>query len=203
MKFYDISLPLGLSTPNWPGSQEFAREEIKSSAITSKLTMASHYATHIDAPKHFLFGKKPVDQLPLPALIGKFKVFAVNSKKQIELSDIVKLKINVGDRILFKTRNSNFIASKKVFTENYVSLSADAAAYLAKKKVVLVGIDYFGIEAKGQAGHPTHTALLSKSIVIVEGLNLKNISAGAYNGAILPLKITGGDGAPARAVLWK
>jgi arylformamidase len=203
MKYYDISLLLDSSTPNWPGSQEFSREEIKTSAITSRLSMASHYATHVDAPKHFLFDKKSIDQLPVAALIGKFKVIAVSSKKQIMLADIAKLKINPGDRVLFKTRNSNFIASKKEFTENYISLSAEAAAYLAKKKIFLVGIDYFGIEAKGQPGHPTHTALLSKNIVIVEGLNLKNIPAGIYNGAVLPIKIAGGDGAPARAVLWK
>lgn len=203
MKYYDISLALGPTTPNWPGSQKFVREEIKTSAITSKLVLASHYATHVDAPKHFLFDKKSIDQLPLGALIGKFKVFAVISKKQIMLSDISKLKINFGDRILFKTRNSNFISTKKEFTENYVSLSAEAAVYLAKKEIILVGIDYFGIEAKGQPGHPTHTVLLSKNIVVVEGLNLKNVPAGTYNGAILPIKISGGDGAPARAVLWK
>jgi arylformamidase len=203
MKYYDISLSLGPTTPNWPGSQKFVREEIKTSAITSKLTLASHYATHVDAPKHFIFDKKSIDQLPLAALLGKFKVFALTSKKQIGLADIVGLKINSGDRVLFKTRNSNFISTKKEFTANYVSLSAEAAIYLAKRKIILVGIDYFGIEAKGQPFHPTHTALLSKNIVIVEGLNLKNVPTGTYNGAILPLKIAGGDGAPARGILWK
>jgi arylformamidase len=45
--------------------------------------------------------------------------------------------------------------------------------------------------------------LLAKNIVVVEGLNLKNVPSGRYNGAILPIKISGGDGAPARAILWK
>lgn len=203
MKFYDISITLSSDTPNWPGSQPFTREEFSGSAITSMLIMASHYGTHVDAPKHFLFNKKSIDQTPVDALIGKFKVIELQSKSKISVDDIIKLKINAGDRILFKTRNSKFISTKKTFTPNYVSLSGEAAAYLSKKKVALVGIDYFGIEAKGQPGHPTHTALLSKNIVIVEGLNLKNISPGIYNGAILPLKIKDGDGAPARAVLWK
>ncbi len=203
MKFYDISTTLSANTPQWPGSQAFSREEFNGSAITSKLTLASHYATHVDAPKHFLFDKKSIDQTPVSALIGKFKVFAVASKQQIMVADIAKLKINAGDRILFKTRNSKIIGNKKEFTADYVSLSAEAAIYLAKKKIALVGIDYFGIEAKGQPGHPTHTALLSKNIVIVEGLDLKKVESGTYNGAILPLKIKDGDGAPARAVLWK
>lgn len=203
MKFYDISLPLGPSTPQWPGQQPFVREELRGTAITARLTLSSHYGTHIDAPKHFLFTKKSIDAIPVSALVGKYKVFAVASRKQIALADIQKLKIAKGDRVLFKTRNSSFIAKKKTFTADYVSLSPEAAAYLAKKDIALVGIDYFGIEAKGSPGHLTHTALLSKNIVVVEGLNLKNVPAGTYNGAILPLNILNGDGAPARAVLWK
>jgi arylformamidase len=203
MKLYDISTSLSPSTPSWPGSEPFHREELRSSAITSKLTLASHYATHVDAPKHFLFNKKSIDKTPLEALVGTFKVFEVASKIQVMVADIAKLKINAGDRILFKTSNSKFIGTKKEFVEQYVSLSGEAATYLAQKKIALVGIDYFGIEAKGEPGHPTHTALLSKNIVIVEGLDLKKITPGTYNGAILPLKIKEGDGAPARAVLWK
>jgi arylformamidase len=201
--YYDISIPLSPATPAWPGSEPFKREESQGSAITAKLTMPSHYATHVDAPKHFLFDKKSIDQVPVASLVGTFKVFEVTSKVQIMVKDIAKFKINAGDKILFKTSNSKFVGSKKEFTEHYVSLSGEAAAYLAKKKVTLVGIDYFGIEAKGQPGHPTHNALLKKNIVIVEGLDLKKVPTGTYNGAILPLKIKDGDGAPARAVLWK
>jgi arylformamidase len=202
MKFYDITVPLSPKTANWPGGVEFKREDIQTSAIVSTLTIRSHYATHVDAPKHFLFDKKSVDQLPLESLVGKYKVFESKAKKLIEIGEIKKLKINPGDRILFKTRNSKLVTNP-VFTSDYVSLSVEAAEYLAKKKIILVGIDYFGIEAKGSPGHLVHKTLLSKNIVIVEGVNLSKIKPGTYNGAILPLKIEGGDGSPARAVLWK
>ena len=48
-----------------------------------------------------------------------------------------------------------------------------------------------------------HIALLSRNIVIVEGLNLGGVPAGEYELSCLPLQIAGGDGdgAPARAVL--
>jgi arylformamidase len=203
MKIYDISVSLSPEAPEWPGSQKFEREEFRGSAITSRLTIASHYGTHIDAPKHFLFDKKSIDQIPLAALIGKFKVVEVASKHQIFIKDFSKYKVSAGDKILFKTSNSKFVASRKDFTSDYVSLSVEAAKFLADKKISLVGIDYFGIEAKGQPGHPTHTALLSKNIVVVEGLNLKGVKSGIYSGAILPIKIKEGDGAPARALLWK
>ncbi len=202
MTFYDITVPLSPKTANWPGGVKYRREEIRTSAIVSTLTIRSHYATHVDAPRHFLFDKKGVDALPLSAMIGKFKVFEVKSKKLILKADIIKFNISKNDRVLFKTINSNIVTGAK-FDPDYVSLSAEAAQYLAQKKISLVGIDYFGIEAKGSPGHLVHKTLLKNNIVIVEGLNLQKIKPGTYNGAILPLKIEDGDGAPARAVLWK
>jgi arylformamidase len=156
----------------------------------------------VDAPKHFLFDKQSVDQLPLSTLVGKFKVVEVKSKKQIKIADFKHAKIQKSDRILFKTINSNIVTGAK-FDPNYISLSAEAAKYLASKKIALVGIDYFGIEQKGDPKHLVHKILLKNNITIVEGLNLQKIKPGIYNGAILPLKIENGDGAPARAVLWK
>jgi arylformamidase len=49
----------------------------------------------------------------------------------------------------------------------------------------------------------THQALLSNGVVIVEGLDLREVSAGTYELICLPLRLVGGtgDGAPARAVL--
>jgi arylformamidase len=44
-------------------------------------------------------------------------------------------------------------------------------------------------------------ALLEAGIWIIEGLNLAAVEPGDYELVCLPLKIAGGDGAPARAVL--
>ncbi len=202
MKFYDITIPLSNKTIPWPGDTKFTKKESKGSAIVSKLTMSTHSGTHVDAPKHFLFGKGGVDSITLNALIGKFYVVSLNSQKLIGLADVKKLKIKSGMRVLFKTRNSKLI-TKKQFTADYVSLSLEAAKYLAQKKVLLVGTDYLGIEAKSAPGHPVHKALLAKNIAIAEALNLSAVKPGEYLGAILPLNIVGGDGSPARAVLWR
>lgn len=202
MKYYDISVPLSPNTANWPGGLEFKREELQTSAIVSNLQIRSHYGTHVDAPRHFLFNKESVDKLELNTLIGTFKVFEIKTEKFIETEHVKNLKIAKGDRVLFKTRNSKFITKKK-FNPDYVSVALDAARFLAKKKITLVGIDYFGIEAKGSPGHLVHKTLLKNNIVIVEGVDLNAVKPGTYQGAILPLKIENGDGAPARAVLWK
>jgi arylformamidase len=48
-----------------------------------------------------------------------------------------------------------------------------------------------------------HHALAGAGIAIVESLDLTDVAAGIYSFAALPLKIAGGDGAPARAILWR
>ncbi len=202
MTYYDITLPLSEQTPEWPGDTKYQRQEKQGTAIVSKLTLSSHFGTHIDAPKHFLFAKSSVDKIPLDRLIGNYKVLAVRSRGLISVQDIKNTPIGKDDRILFKTINSNIVSGAK-FDPAYVSLSLEAAEFLVQKKIALVGIDYFGIEAKSAPGHPVHKILLKNNIVIVEGLNLQKVKAGLYQGAILPLKIEGGDGAPCRAVLWK
>jgi len=49
----------------------------------------------------------------------------------------------------------------------------------------------------------THQTLLSNGVVVVEGLDLRQVAAGVYELICLPLRIAdgSGDGAPARVVL--
>ena len=47
----------------------------------------------------------------------------------------------------------------------------------------------------------SHRALLEQCVVIVEGLDLSGPPMGPYELRVLPLRLTGLDGAPARAVL--
>jgi arylformamidase len=71
--------------------------------------------------------------------------------------------------------------------------------------VRLVGTDTLSIEPAGSGvpedAYPVHRILLGAGVVIVEGLDLSGAPAGSYELVCLPLRIAGGDGAPARAVL--
>jgi arylformamidase len=46
-----------------------------------------------------------------------------------------------------------------------------------------------------------HELLLGLGIVVVEGLDLRNVAAGGYRLICAPLKVVGADGAPARVLL--
>jgi arylformamidase len=65
----------------------------------------------------------------------------------------------------------------------------------------LVGWDYLSIEKFGSRDFPAHHALLGAGVVIVEGLDLSQVEPGEYELTCLPLKVAGGDGAPARVIL--
>lgn len=202
MRFFDATYPLSKTTVPWPGDTRFGRDENQGTAIVSRLVMSSHSGTHIDAPRHFLFNKGGVDAIALEKLVGPATVARITVFPLITLADVKKLRLKKGHRILFKTRNQKLV-KKKSFNPDYVSLSPQAARYLASLPVSLVGIDYLGIEAKSAPGHPVHKTLLAKNIVIVEGVNLEKIKPGNYQMAALPLKIKSGDGSPCRVVLWR
>jgi arylformamidase len=66
----------------------------------------------------------------------------------------------------------------------------------------LVGIDYLSIEQFRSDKHEVHLALLEVGVVILEGLDLRQVPPGRYNMACAPLKMAGAEGAPARVYLW-
>jgi arylformamidase len=162
----------------------------------SALAMGSHTGTHIDAPIHFLPGGTGADEVPLENLIGPARVIEIKDPGAIQAEELQVHNLGVRERLLFKTSNSERCWKTSQFVSNFVSIAEDAARYLASLNTLFVGIDYLS------AGSPeTHRTLLGAGVVIVEGLNLTGISQGHYELLCLPLKILGGDGAPARALL--
>ena len=93
------------------------------------------------------------------------------------------------------------VGTARAFTEDYTYLTEAGARYLVAQGVKVVGIDYLSIEQFEKAGAPAHRALLSEGVVIIEGFNLAEAEPGMNEMYRLPLRIVGGDGAPARVIL--
>lgn len=207
MDYIDISLPLTNQIVTYPSNVPFQREVMKNLAEhgveLSQLTLGTHTGTHIDAPRHFVKGGKGIDQIDLSKCIGPCKVVDCTYVEEfIREKDFEGTTIEKGDRILIKTRNSSLIKDNE-FTPNFVSVSLEAAQFLANKEVALVGVDYLSIEAKGSLEHPVHKALLKHEIVVIEGLVLDRVEAREYQLICLPLTIVDSDGSPCRAILGK
>jgi arylformamidase len=169
--------------------------------------MSSHAGTHVDAPYHFDESGLTVDKLPLDLLMGSAFVAEVDRLEgnTIDVYDLASLHFpRDTKRLLLKTSNSCFWEDRSPeFERDYVHLSPKTANWLVKRGVRLLGVDYLSVDAFGSARHQVHQTLLGAGIVIVEGLNLYRVPAGLCQLLCLPLKIEGGDGAPARVLVMR
>jgi arylformamidase len=207
MHTYDISLTISPTMPTWPGDprvvlERFEKIEEGSSANVSRIEMSVHTGTHVDAPYHFIPEGKSVDRMSLRTLTGRAYVLDLPEVDRITAQDIERSDLPPRTRrLLFKTRNSNYWARQdNEFQEDFVGICEDAAEYLVKRGVKLVGVDYLSV-APFRHSRPTHEVFLKAGVVVVEGLNLSEVSQGRYTLYCLPLKLDGSDGAPARAIL--
>lgn len=200
----DISVPILDGMVHWPGDppvrvRRTADVERGDSYTLSEISMGSHTGTHIDAPRHFLRQGLAIDNMPPEAMIGRARVIEIEDPRQVRSAALLPHHIRRGERILFKTRNSSDAWKKNGFIENFVSISLEAAEFLAGRGVRTVGIDYLSVGGYQAGGRDVHETLLGAGIWLIEGLDLSHVSIGRYDMVCLPLKIMGGDGAPARA----
>lgn len=204
MKIYDVSVPVSPGMHVYPGDPKVSVEmtaEISKGDVAnvSFLKFGTHTGTHIDAPSHFIDGTMTVDQIPLNLLIGRARVVEISSvaitREALEEVDLAE-----DARVLFKTRNS-YLWREPEFVRDFVHLTKDAAELLVENGIKVVGIDYLSVEKYNFESPEVHRILLGSGAVIIEGLNLAEVEPGDYELICLPMKIEGGDGAPARVVL--
>ena len=202
----DVTVPIRDAMVRWPGNPEVRIDRTEKRTAdggvsrVSALALGSHTGTHVDAPVHFGVNELGVDALPLDSLIGPARVVALESPAAITRADLAPLDIARGERLLLKTRNSARCWATDEFVSDYVYVTPDAAAYLVERGVRTVGVDYLSVGGRTD-GAITHRVLLQAGVSILEGLDLRSVSPGPYDLVALPLRIAGGDGAPARAVL--
>jgi arylformamidase len=205
-EWIDVSVPLTTGMAHWPGDPvprlkralDMNRGDI---CNATTLSISAHTGTHMDAPLHFIADGEAIDRIPLQAVIGEARVIEIADPVRITSEELASHAPKRGERLLFKTVNSTDCWNTPDFVKRFVHVGADAARYLADCDVRTIGIDYLSIGAFEGDGVETHRILLGAGIWIIEGLNLSSVSAGRYELICLPLKIMGGDGAPARAVV--
>ena len=204
----DISAPLRNGMVTWPGDAPFERIDTLQIANgdpcnLSEIRSSAHIGTHMDAPRHYLPDAAGIETMPIAAGIGRARVIEIRDPEVIRTSELAAQHLGQGERVLFKTRNSQYVWKTDRFQQNYVYIPPETARYLAEHGVRTVGVDYLSVGGFESGGAETHRILLEAGIWIIEGLMLEQVEAGDYELVCLPLKIIGGDGAPARALLRK
>jgi len=207
-EWIDISIPLRKDMVHWPTdpvppSIDFMHHKDKDKQITtSQMTINSHHGTHVDAPRHFNPGGTSIDEMPLDTIMGPIRVIEIKDTESIKPEELEAYDIQPGERILFKTINSSYYKLGK-FVEDFVYISNEAAHYLYKKKISVVGIDYYAIGSfhDKESLVEVHEVLVGNGIWAIEGLNLSDVEPGNYEIICLPVNIEGGDAGWCRPIL--
>ena len=206
-RVYDISVLLGLENIDYPGDDPYTREEVSSISNgaaynLSTLTLSAHSGTHIDAPAHFLERAKTIDLYPPENFVLPAHVIHVEDVESIKPDSLDGLKTERGDALLFKTTNSmSGLSRSGLFSEKFVYMSEGAADMCLNLGAGLIGIDYISIDRYRDDMAPVHRKLLKEGILILEGINLKEVPSGDYTLLCPPLKMKGAEASPVRALL--
>jgi kynurenine formamidase len=191
----------------------------------NNLFTAEHGGTHIDAPIHFAAGRPTVDQIPLDRLFGPAVVVDVAARSdadadyQVTTVDLLRWEsergaIPAGAILLLRTGFSlrwpdavRYLGTAQRGAEgverlHFPGLHPDAARWLvANRPIKAIGIDTASIDYGQSTLFESHRVLFEREIPALENLTALDRlpPVGAFVIA-LPMKITGGSGAPLRAV---
>jgi arylformamidase len=189
----------------------FSKDVAKTIAVegwnASTLHIYSHAGTHMDAPYHFGVSNERIDEIPVSRFVGDAWVVNIEitqSQQLIDLKDFVQIedKIKECDSIILKTGWHQFVGQAK-YRNELPRISEEAARWLVEKKVNMLAVEPCSVADVNNLPEVTliHQVLLGGNIIIIEGLcNTENLTQQKVQLIALPLKILGGDGAPARVI---
>ncbi len=221
MKLYDLSVSVHPGMDVFPGDPPFranvAAEIGRDGCNVLDLSLGTHTGTHIDVPRHFLADGAAVDAVP-PDRFAGHAVFA-DVSAMVEQSGVIDLNalpmplLEPGDFLVLYTGWEHRRGTPEFFT-GLPRFAPGTAEWLAFRGIGLLGTDMptvlavvtplsasSGTEGVGEEASRMHRSLLSRDILILEGLvNLQPLCGRRLTLFALPLRLAGADGSPVRAV---
>jgi arylformamidase len=218
-RLIDLSHPLEVSTPPWPGNPPV--EVVVISTIpadrgpgdrgksgtpvqcnTTTFLTCNHTGTHMDAPAHFYNGRPTIEQMPLDHCIGPaalVDVRHIGPRGEITPADFAMRQeaIDATGKVVFWTGWSSRWGQDGYF-DDYPVLSEATALWLVDRGVHLLAVD---TPSPDRDPHSVHYILLAANMVIVENLtSLERIGRDVFDLIVVPLPLKGLEASPVRAV---
>ncbi|MFE6922177.1 cyclase family protein [Nocardia sp. NPDC057663] len=212
MRLIDLTLPIHTGMPVFPGDPEVLLEpalRVSTDGVNVlRVHLGSQSGTHVDAPAHLDDSLPTLDELPLERFIGPAQIVdarSVPARGAIGV-DLFDIDLAPGSVVLIATGWSSHWGTVDYLTHPY--LEPDAAQTLVDAGIRTVGIDAPSIDPSeaDDLDLPAHRILCGAHAVIAENLTGLDqlVSAQAAGESIevslFPLRLTGADGAPIRAV---
>ena len=171
---------------------------------SSVITVGLHCGTHVDAPAHFYNARPTMEAVPLekcvgPALLVDLTPGILLAHSVIDVADLAAYaeQLHAFGKVVLKTGWAARWGELAYFTEHPVITGA-AAQFLVDCGVHLVGVDTPSVDRSPFAAH---LVFLDNEVVILENLtNLDVLPATPFQLVALPLKLTGREASPVRAI---
>lgn len=164
-----------------------------------KIEMVGNTGTYIDAPFHRYPDGKDLSQLPLESIANIPGIrISTGSALAIGVEHFEGLDL-LHKAVLVHSGWSRHWLSNAYF-ENNPFITAQAAEFLVKSGVALVGIDSVNIDDMNDRARPVHSILLQAEIPVVEHLtNLDALPSEAFKFFAVPVPIKQFGSFPVRA----
>lgn len=182
----------------YPGDPDVCFDHYKSIQADNfelyKITLSNHTGTHIDFPSHVIKDGKNANDYDLSYLCGKGIIIDLSNCKnnQITTNHLIKKDIRVGDIVLMKHGN-NINKQKKPPT-----LDDNAANFLLSKKIKIIGTESLSIDDEEDKNLTLHRKFLMNEVLIIECLEINELTEGRIHVFVFPLKLDSLDGLPCR-----
>ncbi|WP_273444518.1 cyclase family protein [Neolewinella agarilytica] len=210
----DVTYPIFPGMTGWPGQPETAFDTLScihcgDQAKVTMLHFSAHSGTHMDAPNHFMAEGIDISRAPIHVGLGPVRIAAIDCPAEVkpEHLDAYEARtrpLEAGERLILRTPNSDkAFWLQDPFDTEYRGIGPDAAKWIGRRKLALIGVDYLSVGPFHQGNPQTHRALMSAGVWIIEGVDLRRIDEGDYEMICLPLKLAGSDGSPIRILLKK
>ncbi|TFW29318.1 arylformamidase [Massilia horti] len=200
---WDISPTISADLPVWPGDTPFAASPTWTigggcPVHVSRMTMTTHLGAHTDAPSHYDPQGAAIDAVDLTPYLGPCRVIHCIGARLVEARHIAAQLEKVPPRVLLRTYER---APQAGWDSSFPAISSEAIELLASHGVILVGTDAASLDPQDSKTLDAHHAVRANRMAILEGVVLDAVPPGDYELIALPLKLSGMDASPVRAVL--
>jgi kynurenine formamidase len=202
MKLIDLSHVLETGMAVYPGDPVSPRIQRLSdhgagSHRSSALDTGCHAGTHIDLPLHFLAGEPALEAFPAERCVGTAVV--VDAPAGAAPPSVLDGVDPAGlDFVLLRTGWSRHWGTPRYYAD-WPHLAPATARRLAAMSLKGVGLDTPSIDPFGE--ETAHRLLAAAGLINIENLaNLAALPAGRFELLVLPLRLSGAEASPVRAV---
>lgn len=207
MQFIDLSREVVSGMPVFPGDPDVAIDPALTLAgdgvAVTHLALGSHTGTHLDAPSHSVAGGRTVDEIPLELLCGPARVLrsvvSHEPRAMIRAEDL-DVPTKLPPIVCVATGWDRHFGTAEMTA--HPSLSLELAELLWERGARVLCVDALSPDSSADltAGLPVHEMWLGRDGVIVENLTALHRVPDEIELSLFPLRLTGVDGSPIRAV---